>query len=96
MTLEQYIKDNGIVLIDANVYRELRNSLRTDVRKRYCSLRDAKHILGFSCNKTFYNHLKDPDCVIRKGKHGKYSLDSVNQEADRLEGIKRKMKRPAS
>lgn len=59
---------------------------RQDIRKKICSQRDACYILDVSAN-VFYELLKDPECLIKPSKlRGKYVLESIYKEADRLNG----------
>lgn len=67
-----------------DLLRSASRQARQDVRKQICSASDAMDILDMS-QKTFYGHLNDPACLIRKSsKPGKYVLSSVYDEAKRL------------
>lgn len=77
---------SDMVIISKNDLRELMANTRQDIRKKICSARDAMRILDMGTN-TFQNHVKKIECLIRPSSlRGKYVLQSVYDEADRLNG----------
>ena len=80
----QGLQNGSLKVIDADVLRTLLSRTRNDIQKKICSARDARSILDMSEN-AFYEHLKDPKCLIRlSSKKGKYVLQSIYDEAERL------------
>ena len=58
------------------VFRDLIQEQRKDIKKKRCGLKDALYILDVS-KETFRKLLKDPQSKIKKAGHGKYCLDSI-------------------
>lgn len=66
--------------------RDMLSQQRQDIRKQICSADEARQILDLGLT-AFYELLKDPECKIKPSKlRGKYVLQSVYKEADRLNG----------
>lgn len=64
--------------------QKLMTQVRQDIRKGFCSVTDACHILDVKKD-TFYVLLKDCDTEIRRSKiQGKYLLKSIYKEVERL------------
>lgn len=84
MTLIEKIENGSIALIDKKELDRLLRMSRQDIKKMICSAKECMAILDMS-SKTFYQHIKTKDCLIRASKHsGKYVLKSVYEEAERL------------
>ena len=79
------IDGREVVIVDREVFQHLLSSQRQDVRKKFCTLREALIILGVS-EKTFRAKLLvDTKTKIQTSSvSGKYLLESINREADRL------------
>ncbi len=77
MAVEQFI-------VDKIVFQQLMHEQRQDIKKKICSSKEACFILGVE-RKVFMELCRDPKTKIKKTKIiGKYSLESIYQEADRL------------
>lgn len=70
--------------------RDLISQMRQDVRKKICSTKEACYILDVHSNKFYELANKDTKSLIRPSKlTGKWVLQSIYDEADRLNGIKK-------
>lgn len=71
-----------------DIVRDVAYANRQDIRQKICSRSDIYLILSTN-NKGLVDMMKDPACLIRPAKRkGKYDLDSVYRESNRLVGIK--------
>lgn len=72
------------ILVNKEVLQHLLDGQRRDIQIKICSAREAKKILGVNSRK-FMELTQDSNSRIKPTKiKGKYSLDSIYREAERL------------
>lgn len=80
------LQKKELVIVNMDVFRQMMSGQRADIRKKICSTSDALEILDVSINK-LYALEEDPQCMLRRSSlKGKWVLESVYDEADRLNG----------
>jgi hypothetical protein len=81
---DEILKGSKYVIVDTEIFKKLIWNQRKDIQKKICSSNEAMNIL--SCSKRKFSELyNDPKTKLRKSKfQGKWVLDSVYEEAERI------------
>ena len=78
------LRDAGLILIDKDVYRDMKSRQRKDLQRKICSTKEAMFILCVA-KESFYDLSTDPKTKLSPSKlKGKWSMKSVYDEAERL------------
>lgn len=88
MNLSKELKAAGVVLVTQevlnNIMRQNLETFNEDQRKGFMTLERAAELLTID-KRSLQNHLRDPECLIRKSKiKGRVLAESVYQEIQRL------------
>jgi len=82
----QDLNDAGIILIDKDVYRDMKSRLRKDLVQKICTTKEVMYILSLRKD-SFYDTINNKNGIskLRPSKlRGKWVLSSVYEEAERL------------
>lgn len=80
------LKKGELIIVDMNAFRTMMARQRGDIHKKICSTSDALEILDVSINKLYAIEAEPESMLRRSSLKGKWVLESVYEEADRLNG----------